>query len=282
MGGGAGSLLRTALHLISLRNRDFTRKVFRNCDPRPESSWSNRLKIAILDEQFPGLNCRGRTETKHAMPLAKADNPVLATIRPAAAQSRFDIRVDARMVERHLERGEPATDEMLLEAVGWFDPPIIDAQMTGLLERELDGRSKRSGRPQTRSTSLDDVASSIERLDRDDMPKLFRTALVHSVRSRKRFTDINRAAPLHKELTKRKRESLISFLYREFRSLIGPDTNTIDYEPFGSLVVPLPDVPPAQRAAELVSLVMHAKLNMDPPARARIMNIAAENSVRFS
>lgn len=216
------------------------------------------------------------------MVLAQIENPFLEIVRPQAIGSRYDIRVDAAMVEQRLTKDRPATDEMFLEAVGWFDPPLLDEEMLFLVARELNPAAKRSGRPRTLKTSLTDVAQNVESLERSDLPEGFRAALVTRIRNRKRYTEFERSVPFFKESAKRKRGALIAYLYREFQTRIGPETTYIHFEPFGLISVSYSDQPPAQRAMELVREVLDERLLMDPPARRRLENIVSEYSAHSS
>ena len=216
-----------------------------------------------------------------AMALPKTDNPLRELVRPGSSTGRYDFRVDADTVEWQLSRKRYATDEMLLEAVGWFEPPLLDAEMLALVRRELDPNAKRSGRPRTRTVSLKGAAKHIERSQRDDLPPRFRAHLVERLRSRVRVTDKKRAIRFHREYEKRAFADLATFLYRQFRILIERDTTQIYFGPLGHLMVGNADLTPSKRAMILVRKVLDDHLQMDPPSEERLRNIISENS-RYS
>ena len=218
------------------------------------------------------------------MTLGPSDNPFLYVARPGLAERssiRYDIRVTADVVEGDLAKGHHATDEMLLEAVGWFDPPLIRSEMLPILRKELDPRSNRAGRPAIHKVSLADVVRHVSPANRPDLPPLFHRALLQRLQNRRRYTGYDRARPLARRFRRHERDTIIRDLYRTFSELAANGQCTIETAFFGTLPIPEGDTPRSTRIMQLVQNLMRELMGMDPPGLARMANIASRNSVRF-
>lgn len=214
--------------------------------------------------------------------LRPTDNPVLHIARPQAFEGsiRFDIRVMAEGLERGLARGDKPGDELLLEAVGWFDPPLLNLQSLALVGRELDPRRNRAGRPTRQKPSLESISNALEQSPRLNAVPLFRAALIERLRSRRRFTSDMACRPFGLRRIKQRRDDFIRWLYAEFSERFRDGRITAHFEHLGALTLPDMDVPPADKRMMLVKDVMRERLGMDTPSTARMFNIlSAKNSL---
>jgi len=164
---------------------------------------------------------------------------------------------------------------MLLEAIGTMVPSLLPADMQAVATRELDPTMKRSGRPSGKKPSRHEVADYIEQSDRSDLPSAFRDVLLARLRSGKRFTDFDRAKPIHKHLEKSKWRMTITFVYRDLYNLIKVNERSVWYEPVGEIAIPTARPERSRKAMAMVNYVL-GHLGMDPPAERRMINIMSE------
>ena len=217
------------------------------------------------------------------MTLGPSDNPFLSIVRPARATAstiKFDIRVVAECLERSLAKGRLIADESLLEAVGWFDPPLLDRAHLAVLQRELDPRSNRAGRPPLHQVSLPDVAKALESEPRLDPFPLYRKRLSERLRSRQRFTGEMLCRPLRRKIRSNDLRTLICGFYRLFSKHFTKGQTSAMIEPYGTLTLPANNRATAYRRMMLVHDILIAGTNHDVPSVPTMFNIlSARNSL---
>jgi len=181
------------------------------------------------------------------------------------------------MIERYLARGKQASDEMFLEAVV---PGLLLSDMQAVITKELDPTMKRSGRPSGKKPSRHEGAGHIEQSDRTDLPSAFRETLVARLRSGKRFTDFDRAKPIHKHLEKRRWQETIKFVYRSLYDMIRVNEPTVWFEPVGEIEVPTGRFGRSQKAMMMTQDVLSG-LGMAPPTVPRMFSVMSEKIPRI-
>ncbi|MBL8656697.1 MAG: hypothetical protein JNJ92_04965 [Altererythrobacter sp.] len=184
----------------------------------------------------------------------------------------------AEGLERRIARGDEPVDEFLLEAVGWFDPPLLDPQALALVARELDPRRNRAGRPTRRGLNLGSISDALEHSPRLEALPLFRAALIDRLRSRRRFTSDMASRPFGLRMIKKRRDDFIRSLYSMFSESFSGDRLTARFEHLGSLLLGHPDLAPSERRMILVKDVMRERLAMDTPSIVRMFNIFSEGN----
>ncbi|MGB7370804.1 hypothetical protein [Erythrobacter sp.] len=212
--------------------------------------------------------------------MNRAENPYLSIVRPGALGSKFHYPVDAESLERDLKLDRRVFDDHLLEAIGWFYPPLFEGEMLELVGRELNPNTNRAGRPRTRRTSLADTAEHLDRLERDDLPPLFRAKLADRLRSRRRETSTKEQIKRHQKLELRRRNDLIAFLYRQIFQRLTAGKDAFYLKGLGMVDVSEEVGTPAERALTSVGKIMPQCLGYDVPATGRLRNIISENSRR--
>lgn len=174
------------------------------------------------------------------------------------------------MVSRWLERGRPATDEMLLEAVEQLDRTVLGDADRKVVEAVL---KRNQGRPPKANVPRLGVAARIEATDHPGLPPPLRDELAHRLRRSKGLTDLQRAMRNHKVMLKRRRDMFIRHLYPEIYALLN-DGSVIKHPIIGEIEVP-PAIranPRSTQAAEITANILY-RFGFDPPAKGRMMNI---------
>lgn len=239
--------------------------------------WRNSAIVAV---RIPRSANTDRADPDQRMTLGPADNPFLHIARPGLRMrrpSRFDIRMTVATVERLLGRGECATDEMLLEAVGWLDPPLLDKEGSELLCRELNPRANRAGRQPKKRLSLAGLAEQIETSDHPELTPLFRAAVMKRLRTRERYTDNDAAKPFAKPRDY-ERNLFLAALYRRVTVAFADGRCVAEIEPLGRVEMPSSDLPPAERNMALVKEILRQRMALHTPGPKRLFNILSERN----
>jgi hypothetical protein len=178
----------------------------------------------------------------------------------------------ADMIARFIAKGGRATDEMLLEASQRISPPLMPRMMLELLRTELDPKAQRRGRRRRGISRSALLVHRLEKLNRDDVPRLFADALLARLRSGEGILadpDVVRSLTMRR---KKERNSLLQLVYQNFYDLLGDPTQ-------GKLVHPLVehiDMPTrgsrSARACKATVLALRW-LGMDPPSPRTVMNL---------
>lgn len=214
------------------------------------------------------------------MVLGPTDNPFLHIARPRRVRnwpSKFDFRVTTETVERFLAKGKRATDEMLLEAVGWLDPRLLDGEGEKLIARELDPRANRAGRQPKKRLSLLDLGAQIKDSAHSGLTPLFRAALVERLRTRQRFTNYDAAKPFAKHRDY-ERDLFIRALYPRITAAFADGRAVAEVEPLGSVEMLSTALPQAERNMALVKEILRERMAIDTPGLKRMFNIFADRN----
>lgn len=178
----------------------------------------------------------------------------------------------ADTVARYCARGHRPTDEMLLEALELVDPPLVPTREWNAIQRELDPKQERRGRPRADAVNLKALALTIEKHARADVPAEFVKALAHRLTVGLAYREVDRARRW--ALTKHhRRDEFIRGLYHQFYELLG-DAPTLDHPDLGVIDVPLRGSR-SEKALEMTAEVMRTRLGEDPPGTRTMLNIVA-------
>ena len=142
------------------------------------------------------------------------------------------------MLEGFLGRGGAASDEMLAEAIGYFEPPLFSKRITGQILDDLDPKTESRGRPSSNNLSRAKLSRLISKIRRPDLPPRFRSVLAKRISTGKRFTEFQRSLPHDRLSRSRIRDMFVRGLYSEFYDLIDARQSKIHHEIFGELTVP--------------------------------------------
>ncbi len=207
------------------------------------------------------------------MSMARSDHAVLTT----SDNPKFDYRTDAEACELSLVQGYRLTDNSLLEALGWFDPPLFPDDMIQLVVAELNPAPRRRGRRPAAAFSPKDIAAYLESLEREDLPPTFQKNLAERLRDGRRYTEFMRALPVQKKLWRRQRDNLMTYLYRLIFDRLKTGPEWIFVEPIGHIKVCIGDKTPSDKAIEMVRMILADKVMVDLPGDRRMKNIISAN-----
>lgn len=177
--------------------------------------------------------------------------------------------------EARLHRGDPLTDQMLLDGLRGAQPPL-GTNLMQPLSAELDPKLRRKvGRPRRNILPRMELAKAL----RDAaLPPLFHNALVLRLTQGRRYTERERAFQCHHQMEKPKQRHVFPALYREFRELYRRG-ETIDHPIFGRIETGHVAGEPRHRAvAILTQQIARERLYLNRPSAGTIINIVRKSS----
>jgi hypothetical protein len=175
------------------------------------------------------------------------------------------------LVQRMAARGEDITDEILLDIFERIDPPLLTDQQNKAVKAIL---GRRRGRPPKKGVpSRNWLGRRIANLDRPDVHAQFLEVLARRITSQSPPPISRTAQRRHRRIKYDQRDTMISGLYWQMRSMLHGNPQTVSHSLLGLLDVPQ-GIPPFYQAARMTHAIISQYFDPYPPSEERIMRIA--------
>ncbi len=188
--------------------------------------------------------------------------------------------ITAAMIARLCERGKTPTDETLLEAFERISPPLLPSAATERVIAKVKGKR---GRPGKGTPSIEEIVTTLGRIERDDVPPAYLQALASRLKTARGFLEKTRAIQSHKKIESSRRNTLICFLYRDLYNRL-PDfaDGVVEHPVLGPIAIPEDASTRRSKAITMTGKVLRDRTDYSVVDERRLLNIISENSARIS
>ena len=185
-------------------------------------------------------------------------------------------RVTPVVVARCVKRGAKPTDDMLTEAIGRIDPPLLHSHAMRSLLLEVDPKAERRGRRPKPHLSRRELAAALKSVSRPDVPQSFLESLIERLKKGKQSTEQHRSMHAHRHLERIKSGMLAESVYSEMRELIDPQAKSVTHPTLGTHTIDEVDAPLRDKALAVTNRILNASGDIRPISNDRLKNFISD------
>jgi hypothetical protein len=179
------------------------------------------------------------------------------------------LKMRPAFLARRFQRGEPITDEMLLDALPRIEPALLPEHEMKAISRILHPQR---GRPPKNAPTRELLAQRVLGADRPDVPPAFLEALAVRLRSQQGLRDADVFHYSRRPWEARWRDSIMKSLYSDFYSLLDGGAS-VTHRFFGEIEVPRGRASRSEKALAMTRRVMKDRIHFRMPSPGTMRNI---------